>query len=316
MINKKFVIAVYSPSSLTNTAGGAFTYIEVLMDFLTGVDDNELCFKIIRETESKEKEVNNIRNQILLDYNEIRYSIKQKIVFKVSSLIPFLKRKRLKQRIIQGKKEMYIISTLKKNDVDLIYYPNQHSALTMQYPFVINNWDLAHITVPPLPDTLNGIKTRERWYAQMAVRAISIFSESETGKTEIQELLNIPAERIKVLPIFPGKVVHLELSLQRQLEVLKKFKLQANEYFFYPAQFWALKNHYHLVEAVSLIDFKNKKDFKIVFSGSDKNNMAYIKNMVANLNLDDRVLFLGFISNDELYTLYKNSLALVFPSLL
>lgn len=314
MKNKKFVIAIYVPNSLVKTAGGAFSYVEVLTDFLLNVNDDELCFKVVTEGNKKEHDLSS--NQIVIDYDEIRYSFKQMVLLKLLSLVSFSRRNKKVQSIKSNKKTSFIRTTLKANNIDIIYYPDQHSALTDQYPFVINNWDLAHITVPPLPDTLRDIDIREHWYNQVAMRAISIFAESETGKTEIQNFLRIPKERIKVLPIFAGKVVDLSVSVQEQATILKKLELNTDDYFFYPAQFWALKNHYHLLAAISLMDLKDRDSFKIVFCGSDKKNMDYIKKIVSDFNLLDRVVFLGFISNEELYTLYKNCLALVFPSLL
>jgi glycosyltransferase involved in cell wall biosynthesis len=314
MENKKFVIAIYVPGSLVKTSGGAFTYVEVLTDFLLNVSDEELSFVIVRE--GKEKVDNTNPDEIVIDYSKITYSLKQRAYFKLTSYIKFFKKSSRIQAIKKEKRTNYIINTLNKFNVDLLYYPDQHSALTKYFPFVINNWDLAHITVPPLPDTLIDLDVRENWYKEIAVRAISIFAESDTGKNELQNFLNIPENRIKVLPIFHGKVVNLKVLEDEQSIILQNLKLKSDNYFFYPAQFWALKNHYHLLEAISLLDFKNKNDFKVVFCGSDKKNMKHIKQVASDFNLQDRVVFLGFVTNEELYTLYKNSAALVFPSLL
>jgi glycosyltransferase involved in cell wall biosynthesis len=96
---------------------------------------------------------------------------------------------------------------------------------------------------------------------------------------------------------------------------LYKFKLTIGKYFFYPAQFWAHKNHCNLLLAFKEICEKYP-ELQIVFTGSDKGNLNYIIRLVANLKLNDRVLFLGFVSNQELFTLYSNALALVMPTLL
>jgi len=312
MEKEKFVVAVYVPNSLNKTLGGAFTYIEVLIDFLLKVEDDELCFKVILE--GKKEGIS--QNEILVDYNQIKYSFKQRAILWVSTFVSYLRKSKRIKTIKNNQKSKYIVDTLLNANVDIIYYPNQHSALTDQFPFVINNWDLAHITVPPLPDTLKDIVFREKWYNEIATKAIAVFAESEKGKDEIQKLLNFHENRIKVLPIFPGKVVNMEVPIEEQSLILKKLILTSDNYFFYPAQFWALKNHYNLLQAFSLIDFENRDTFKIVFCGSDKNNKEYIKHVAANLGLQDRVVFLGFVSNEELYTLYKNCSSLVFPSLL
>ncbi|MBK9292963.1 MAG: glycosyltransferase family 4 protein [Oligoflexia bacterium] len=83
---------------------------------------------------------------------------------------------------------------------------------------------------------------------------------------------------------------------------------------FYPAQFWSHKNHASLLETVALLKSKNKK-INCVLVGSDKGNLAHIKNLVAKLNIKDQIIFPGFVTREELIALYQNTLAMVYPSL-
>ena len=98
-------------------------------------------------------------------------------------------------------------------------------------------------------------------------------------------------------------------------DFLVQHGLISKKFFFYPAQFWAHKNHYNLLGAFQ----KYVKEFpetKLVLTGSDKGNMKYISNSTVKLGISSNVLFSGFISNDCLFTFYKKALALVFPGLL
>jgi len=312
MERNKFVIAIYAPSYLNRTLGGAYTYIEVLIEFLLNVADDELSFKVVVE----DKKTSNSQDEIVIDYTKIKYSFKQRLVLRACVLFPALNSINKVKKFRRQKKSEYIIRMLNENKVDIIYYPNQHSALTQSFPFVINNWDLAHITVPLLPDTQRDLNVREKWYNEIAVKALSIFSESDSGKLEIEKYLNIHENRIKVFPIFPGKVIDIDLSQEEHTLTLKRNGVVSGNFFFYPAQFWALKNHYNLLVAISLMDFSKHIGFKIIFCGSDKGNMDYIKKVAIDLGIEDRLIFLGFISTEELHVLYKNCSALVFPSLL
>ena len=52
----------------------------------------------------------------------------------------------------------------------------------------------------------------------------------------------------------------------------------------------------------------------IVFSGSNKGNLNYIKKSVNLFGLENQVRFMGFINNDLLIDIYRNSFALVMPT--
>ena len=51
-----------------------------------------------------------------------------------------------------------------------------------------------------------------------------------------------------------------------------------------------------------------------IFSGGDQGNLAYIKSYVRKMKLENRVRFVGFVDNEEIPELYRQSLALVMPS--
>ena len=54
----------------------------------------------------------------------------------------------------------------------------------------------------------------------------------------------------------------------------------------------------------------------LVFCGSDKGNLDYIKQVIKEFGLEERARYLGFLSNSEVQVLYENALALVMPTFL
>jgi glycosyltransferase involved in cell wall biosynthesis len=102
-----------------------------------------------------------------------------------------------------------------------------------------------------------------------------------------------------------------------QNEILRQFGLSKFNYFFYPAQFWAHKNHYNLIKGFKdLIQKDDNRNLKLVLTGSDKGNKEYVKKIIQDFHLEKSVLIFGFVSNEEIYTLYKNTIALVMPTFL
>ena len=85
-------------------------------------------------------------------------------------------------------------------------------------------------------------------------------------------------------------------------------------YVFYPAQFWAHKNHVYLLEGLKLLEEKHGILVGAIFAGGDSGNLSYVQEYAARLGLSGRVRFAGFVSNSEIPSLYQQSIALVMPT--
>ena len=83
---------------------------------------------------------------------------------------------------------------------------------------------------------------------------------------------------------------------------------------FYPAQFWAHKNHVYLIEGLLALEESCGQKVGAIFSGGDQGTRSYIEEYVINTGLQDRVRFVGFVPDHELLELYLQSIALVMPT--
>ena len=88
------------------------------------------------------------------------------------------------------------------------------------------------------------------------------------------------------------------------------------EYFVYPAQLWAHKNHIGIIEALARINSVNKQKIHVAFVGSNKGNLDYLKNEAAKLGVKEQVHFLGFIPTEDLFALYKNAIGSLYMTFL
>jgi glycosyltransferase involved in cell wall biosynthesis len=94
------------------------------------------------------------------------------------------------------------------------------------------------------------------------------------------------------------------------------------EFLFYPAQFWSHKNHVLLLRL--LVALKREYGYapQLVLTGSDKplfdsasvGNKAFVEHCAVGLSLQEQVIFAGFVSQEDLISLYQQAVALVFPS--
>lgn len=216
-----------------------------------------------------------------------------------------------KHAIIRNKN---IVSRLNDNNIHILFYPNPDGN-SFDFPFITIHWDIGHLSTYMFPEFLEDVEIRTNYYKNILPKALMVITETQTGKNELLNYTNINEERIDVMPIFPGEVINENLSLQEQKETLKILNLNSKKYFLYPAQFWAHKNHITLIDAFEIIHLKHP-DLELVFTGSDKGNLSYIKIYISKKKLNKNIKILGFVSNAELFCLYKNTISLVMPTFL
>jgi glycosyltransferase involved in cell wall biosynthesis len=141
----------------------------------------------------------------------------------------------------------------------------------------------------------------------MLTRASYIVTGTRIGKEEIQNFYGVSPDRIRLLPHPTPPFALVESAKEVKISVSKP-------YVFYPAQFWAHKNHVVLLQMMAELK-KRGHSLQCVFVGSDKGNKSHIAELARKWQVKDQVKFLGFVSRDELVALYKSALATVYPSL-
>jgi glycosyltransferase involved in cell wall biosynthesis len=202
-----------------------------------------------------------------------------------------------------------------KYNIDIMWFiaPGH---ISVKIPYITTSWDLAHRAAPFFPEvSITGWRweDRENYYLNILPKATYILTGTFAGKDEIIHFYNIRDERIRVIP-FPVPTFALPENVS-QSKATNNFNI-SKKYLFYPAQFWPHKNHIGLLLALKILHEKYSLDFDLIFTGSDKGNLKYIKRKAEELNLSKKVHFLGFVSTDRLVDLYKNAFAMVFPTFL
>ncbi|MFC3559016.1 glycosyltransferase family 4 protein [Pedobacter jamesrossensis] len=207
-----------------------------------------------------------------------------------------------------------IKNKLVENEIDLIYsltpYYND-----LNYPTVITHWDIGHKSTFAFPEVMynDEYEFRELFYRRYLQKAFAIMCESEAGKKELCSYKNINPNKVFVVPMFAGNMVNLKVEEAEEKTILDKFKIKKTEFFLYPSQFWAHKNHYNLILAFEEFGRKHQ-DVKLLLPGSNKGNLPYIKELVKGLGIEQKVIFGGFVTNEELNVFYKNAISLVMPT--
>jgi len=211
---------------------------------------------------------------------------------------------------------------LHENSIDLVYFlsPDGRYKDLERINYIATVWDLCHRDDPEFPEVRwdRQSEIRDNNYRQFLPKATAIFVDSAFSQKNIAHRYGLDTGRIHVMPFEAAAATQYWVSTagnsrKRKVDLKKKYGLQV-PYVFYPAQFWAHKNHIYLLQGLATLKSKYGLDVGAIFVGSDKGNLEYVKKSAISLGLADVIKFGGFVSNDEIPLLYNQSLALVMPT--
>jgi glycosyltransferase involved in cell wall biosynthesis len=156
------------------------------------------------------------------------------------------------------------------------------------------------------PDTVdqNIRKTQEKRLQHVKKESQIIFADSNATKKDLVELLNIQEDRIVVN--YPG----VEVTKQSKNQInktLKKYNLEEKKFILTVGKLEPRKNLSRLFEAFKQLNNNTLQLIEVGPKGWGKS--SNIKHLTSNIN------FLGFVPDDELYSLYTSCLFFVFPSI-
>lgn len=194
-------------------------------------------------------------------------------------------------------------------NLDLVHIPYFNVPLFLKTPFVMTMHDLivdqfSTGRASTLPFPLYGLKRLgyKLITSQAMNRASAIIVPSKTIKQELIWRYGVAESKVHVT--YEG-VDMLVVSKLQKPELL----IKPGNYFLYVGNAYPHKNMDRLLEAFSTI----KTDTKLVLVGQDNYFYSKLKEKVKRENIE-RVIFAGHVTDEELFWLYKNATALVFPS--
>jgi len=216
------------------------------------------------------------------------------------------------------KKSSSFEKKLIKYKIDIVYFlsPNDLSQSLEKLNYITTLWDTCHRDEPEFPEVRDNkeFERREENYKRILPKATAILVDSETSKANVVNRYNVDSDRIYVMPFIASETIIRKIGINKtkKINIQKKFNLDS--YIFYPAQFWAHKNHIYILNGLRLLEIKYGIKISAIFSGNDMGNKLYVERYAFKLGLQDRVHFPGYVSDEEMVELYRQSIALVMPS--
>lgn len=200
---------------------------------------------------------------------------------------------------------------LKKEDAKLLYSPNPPTSLLTTVPVVLTIPDLIFY----LDSDLNWfIKRYLYWvYRLSAIKAKKIITFSGNSKQHIVDVLKINSNKIEVIsPGIKEEIFGHKLADSKLQQIKQKFGITRKYILNIPGTFIARKNVNDLLISFNNLPLKVKKDFHLVFIGNDKHpSFSEFQNQVQLHRLEKYVTTTGYISEEEIKTLYQGAFMLV-----
>ena len=291
------------------SSGGVYQYSENIINCLKMYDDtnNYVLFYSDKDFPYHQYEGGNWRTIFLKDFAQEKQRGLAEKCRRILKLFPF----RYKSKSLMGKHH-----ELRNYDIDLLILPS--TSLSGYYcwiPYIVTIHDMMHKYYSEFPEiTFLDRVQRDITYKRASLHAKFVLVDAKRGKEDLIKFYGIPEEKIRIFPTMPINIQNYNEKDETFIpKVIERHNLP-DEYIFYPAQFWYHKNHVGIVKALHLLETRYNIKLPAVFVGSKKEAFDDVMRTIEELNMKNQIMYLGYVSDEEVQALYKRAIALVMPT--
>jgi glycosyltransferase involved in cell wall biosynthesis len=188
---------------------------------------------------------------------------------------------------------------VKTHHSDIVFSPGFNVPIAMFRTFVFTIMDLNHIDLKGNDNILKTIYYN--WFLRSAARrAAAVLTISEFSRKRIIEWAGVCGD----------KVVNVGCGVSSNYKFNVAAASLGYQYLLCVGNRKPHKNEIRVVEAFSRANIAN--DIRLLFTGDSTENLT---REINKHNISDRITFLGRVDEQDLPSVYKGALALVFPSL-
>lgn len=244
--------------------------------------------------------IDNKNKYIVYTTTPLLFANAENRVIKVSKSLP-----------AKGLRWIYAVSNdARRNKLDLIVSPTNH-IFTQFFPNTIQFiHDLAPIFYPQFFNRFAAIKYRST--CKIACKkAIKVLTISKTVQEEIID--RYPITRGKIDYIYPGLNKWVELTPQGKSDVMGKYDLDS-DYILTLSTLEPRKNHLNMLEGFKRFKTQTLSPLKFAIIGKKGWYFEDIFEKVKELELENDVIFLGYVPNKEISSLISHAKAFLFMS--
>jgi glycosyltransferase involved in cell wall biosynthesis len=207
------------------------------------------------------------------------------------------------------------VSSLKKRNINLLFCPfSAPTYAERDIPLVAIVYDLQHLDYPFF-FTSQEKQHRTKFLTNLLQKSQKIICISNFTSQSLITHFQASKQQLTVVPI----CIHNRLSKPSEsstIELLEYLGLNNHKYAFYPANYWQHKNHRVLLTAYGI--YKRElpnQPLDLVFTGALKHEEDQLRKAASIMGLSNSIHFLGFLSDNELASVWQSAECLIFPSL-
>jgi len=177
---------------------------------------------------------------------------------------------------------------------------------------IITIHDISFLTTPS--SYTKGTLNRTQLIIRSAQDADLIIADSSSTKKDLVKLLKIPEDKIRVILLGVDSFFHPIDNPDLISRIREKYHLR-NDYILYVGTLQPRKNLVRLVEAFHKVQQNANINCQLVLAGGKGWMYKEIFQKVQNLGLEDKVVFTGYVSEEELLVLMNGASVFTLVSL-
>jgi glycosyltransferase involved in cell wall biosynthesis len=200
-----------------------------------------------------------------------------------------------------------------KYKIQILHVPYQSIPVVANVKTICTMHDVQQIHFPDF-FSKEELLYRQEYYTEFLNNSNLIIVSYRHIKNDIVKYFNINNNKIQILLLQMNKLWFNKFS---ENDIIQRNKLNIPEsYLLYPANAWPHKNHMKLIEAIKKIKDNNGNNINVVLTGNHSTPLgSAIKAKITMYGLDNCFLNLGIVSDEVLFSLYKNATGVVIPTL-
>jgi glycosyltransferase involved in cell wall biosynthesis len=200
----------------------------------------------------------------------------------------------------------------KQAKVDLLHQPCFSAPLGFNKPVVVTIHDIISLL---FPETIPFASRMfySKWMPFSYRKASQIITISESTKKDVVRVLGIPEEKITVIPLGFDKKIQKRVGQQMIAKVKEKYKLPEN-YLLHIGTLEPRKNLDFLIDVFSGV-MQHNENLGLVITGKKGWYYEGLFEKVKDLSLQKRVIFTGYIDEQDKAAIYQGARIFTFPSI-
>ena len=209
--------------------------------------------------------------------------------------------------------QVYLPLKLRKAKIDVYHGPNYVLPFLSRTGMVLTIYDMISFASSEWYKPISRFRV-QRLMKLSAKKANKIIAGSENTKQDIIKILKLPCDKIKVIYIGIDDIYRPIADKYKLDNIKNKYKIDS-KFILHVGSLQARKNIPRLIEAYSKLPMELLAKYQLVIAGKRSWKVEEILAKVKQLGLNDKVVFTGFVDDNDLPLLMNAANLLVFPSL-